>query len=792
MITNLYGNPHSASKPAALSGYRVDDIREKALRFLGADPEHFDLVFVANATAAIKLVMESFRDLAATADAGNGFRYYYHKDAHTSIVGVREVTDTNLCFHSDAEVEEWLEGSSKRIPKKGAWASDYDNQPSLFAYPGQSNMTGRRLPLSWTGRLRNSHILAHQNTYSLLDAAALASTSSLEHVFADPEAAPDFTSLSFYKIFGFPDLGALIVRKTSGHVLQWRKYFGGGTILMATVIDQSWHKSKEENIHETLEDGTLPFHNIVALGCAIDVHHHLYGDMNQVSRHTHFLAQRLFKGMRSMKHYNSQPLVKIYNEPDIDYSNSKLQGGTVAFNIMLPDGSYISYLDIEQQADDRDIYLRSGGLCNAGGIATYLNLKPWEFKRNWSAGHRCGGERGMEVISGKPTGVVRASLGAMSTIADVDTLLGFLKESYCQIVSPISESLPQLLAHPQRYNTPLHTIAIPKSRPSSSSRHNQPLYNSTFYMPSERLNPIKTSFSPAGSSGSTSPTPNTDDSEHANFSSTTASTSLSSSFTSKAPISQTLPRSTTPSVPTRIPPQPPTRKSSRSVLMSSNPDEPYSPQLALSQMHSSAALHETYDRQRASLPGISHSNINVIIKPSSADHGPISAGVTNATEKGFRETFGSAVVAESFAWRERADEETSFEGQIGQLERTATGFGSRSSGATNGAVAEKSAYSTRPPSSNGKGHGGYARPQSSSGQMHSAYSRPRSSSGLGHSQQAQYAQAPAVPYKDAGRESGRRRKESWMGLGIGNGVGNIGSGTGLGGGGVPERGLVQN
>jgi molybdenum cofactor sulfurtransferase len=69
MVSNLYGNPHSASDPAKLSGNMVDAVRAKALRFLGADPEHFDLVFTANGTAAIKLVAESFRDVALASSA---------------------------------------------------------------------------------------------------------------------------------------------------------------------------------------------------------------------------------------------------------------------------------------------------------------------------------------------------------------------------------------------------------------------------------------------------------------------------------------------------------------------------------------------------------------------------------------------------------------------------------------------------------------------------------------------------------------------------------------------------
>ena len=65
MISNLYGNPHSASSPSALAGHRVDAIRERALRFFNADPDEFDLVFVANATDAIKMVVECVRDYAA-------------------------------------------------------------------------------------------------------------------------------------------------------------------------------------------------------------------------------------------------------------------------------------------------------------------------------------------------------------------------------------------------------------------------------------------------------------------------------------------------------------------------------------------------------------------------------------------------------------------------------------------------------------------------------------------------------------------------------------------------------
>ena len=139
MITNLYGNPHSASTPSAVAGHRVDAVRERALRFFNADPADYDLIFVANATAAIKLAVDCFRDYAASTNTP--VWYGYHRDSHTSIVGARETVKMHRCFTSDEEVDIWI--------NSGGFGGPRARQLGLFAYPGQSNMTGRRLPKSW-------------------------------------------------------------------------------------------------------------------------------------------------------------------------------------------------------------------------------------------------------------------------------------------------------------------------------------------------------------------------------------------------------------------------------------------------------------------------------------------------------------------------------------------------------------------------------------------------------------------------------------------------------------------
>lgn len=426
MMSSLLGNPHSASTSSQLSTKRIEDVRFRALRYFNADPAHFDLVFVANATAGMKMVMESFRE------EEHGFWYGYHRDAHTSLVGAREAAKAgHCCFGSDAEVEEWIAGTDATREEP-----DHD-VIGLFAYPAQSNMNGRRLPLSWNCQLRSSE--HRKRVYSLLDAAALVATSPLD--LSNASEAPDFTILSFYKIFGFPDLGALIVRKKAASVLQQRNYFGGGTVEMVISGKEKWHIRNHGSLHEQLEDGTLPTHSIIALDSALNVHQRLFGSPGRVASHTGYLADQLYQRLIALRHQNGSMVCQIYKDPSLSYMDVQAQGPIIAFNLRNSEGEWISNAEIEKLANIRNIQLRSGGLCNPGGIASALDLAPWEMKRNFSTGHRCG--KGNDIIGGKPTGMLRVSFGAMSNMHDVTTFVQFVDEFFVEHGNSIQHSHPQ-------------------------------------------------------------------------------------------------------------------------------------------------------------------------------------------------------------------------------------------------------------------------------------------------------------------------------------------------------------
>lgn len=391
----------------------MQETRLKVLGLFNASPEHFEVVFVANATAAAKLVFDAFHD------QGEGFDYYYHRDCHTSLVGGRGLATRHCCFggdKADERTECWLTRQSESD------TADTPRRPTLFAYPAQSNMNGRRLPLFWPGILRKEG--KNKNTYVLLDVAAYMSTSSLD--LSNHETAPDFLTMSFYKIFGFPNLGALLVRKATAHMFDKRRYFGGGTTDMITCRDDPW-VARKTSLCDALEDGTGPMHSILALRCAIDVHKRMFGGFERISEHTSWLALQLYEQLIAMKHTNGSPICVVYKDPESTYGDTTSQGSTVAFNVRAADGVYFDTALVSNEAMSYSIHLRAGTLCNPAGMANVLGLSDDDLNNIYKAGLRCGDGRNWKHI---PLGVVRVSFGACSTIKDVQVFLRFISKSF--------------------------------------------------------------------------------------------------------------------------------------------------------------------------------------------------------------------------------------------------------------------------------------------------------------------------------------------------------------------------
>ena len=464
MAENLYGNPHSASPSSALSTAVIREVRREVLRRFGASADEFDLVFVSNATAAIKLVAQAFQDQE------DGFWYGYHKDSHTSLVGVRELAKGgHHCFRSDEEVTHWIETGAMH---PGALA--------LFAYPAQSNMTGYRPPLAWASQVRGAQKMQSKRIYTLLDAASYLTTGNLN--LNDQAFAPDFVALSFYKMFGFPDLGALIVRREAAPVLLSRKYFGGGTVEMVVAVGDSWHRNHQEQIHKALEDGTLPFHNIVALKHAMISHNLLFPSPVQVAHHAAVLSRHAYTSLESFRHSNGTRAITFYKDPAGQYGDSQSQGPIISFNILDRNGRLVGKSRIETLACSCGFQLRTGSLCNPGGIATMFDFRPWEMRRNFSHGMRCGDD--LDFLGGKPTGVVRISLGAMTTKDDIERFLEFIDFFFvCKDALGVALVARNVVEAPQDFVTTIQPIrgCTPLAVPSGDFK--APMEGSAAYLP---------------------------------------------------------------------------------------------------------------------------------------------------------------------------------------------------------------------------------------------------------------------------------------------------------------------
>ncbi|KAI8053734.1 pyridoxal phosphate-dependent transferase [Syncephalis plumigaleata] len=398
---HVYGNPHSRHPSSTLSDRMVDQTRLKILALFKADPSEYSVVFTSNATAALKLCWEMCPLEAANDndDNDNGSAFCYLHESHTSVVGLRALAQANHINVKaiDAhDVPALLTRQSSSSSSSSQWNEHHDRPIySLFIYPAQCNYSGQRFPWQWASLARedNHHQQPSSSSYHhhqwlvAVDASAYAATTPLD--LSDASKSPDFITLSFYKIFGFPTgLGALIVRKSLLPILR-KSYFGGGTV--SSVAAHTPWQTFRDTLHTRYEDGTVNFLDIIGLGIAIE-------NISEMSALTHDNGRRVCP--------------------------------VITFNLMRGDGSPVGYAELEAIASVNRIHLRTGGFCNPGAAQKWLQLTDTDIVRHAKAGHVCWDDQ--DIIDGQLTGAVRLSLGAMSNDEDVIAWMNFLKQYYVE------------------------------------------------------------------------------------------------------------------------------------------------------------------------------------------------------------------------------------------------------------------------------------------------------------------------------------------------------------------------
>lgn len=385
LLEDVLGNPHSEHPASRDSSVRMESARRRVLEFLHADAAEWTVVFTANATAALRLVGESF-------PFGPRSPFVLTRDNHNSVHGIR-------CFARRAGAAVRYVPLDEDLRALSPWPQLPAGR-GLFAFPAQSNFTGVRHPLAWIDEARG------RGWATLLDAAAFAPASPLDLRVV----RPDFLCLSFYKMFGFPTgIGALVARRDALAQLV-RPWFAGGTVEWVSTVHGTHAARAAEG---AFEDGTPSF---LAFDAVLDGLEFLETvGMERIHDHVHALTRRLLRGLQSLRGGSA---VVLYGPAD-----DRDRGGTVAFNVRGRDGAVIPFDDTVARAAENGVSVRGGCFCNPGAAEAAFGFEAERTRRCLDALGEGFTPRRFAACLGAPAGAVRASVGLPTVPEDIDRLL---------------------------------------------------------------------------------------------------------------------------------------------------------------------------------------------------------------------------------------------------------------------------------------------------------------------------------------------------------------------------------
>ncbi len=398
--TQVLGNPHSANPTSLAMTDMVEGTRAAVLRYFNAAPDEYIAVFTMNASNALKLVGEAY-------PFAPGGRYLLTYDNHNSVNGIREFA------RSKGAAFTYVPLTTPDLRLDEAALNDLltvadPAQHNLFAFPAQSNFSGVKHPLEWITR-------AQQQGWDVcLDAAAYVPTSRLDL----SQIKPEFVTLSFYKMFGYPTgLGALLIRKSVLGKLH-RPWFAGGTVNFASVQAGGHYLSPNE---AAFEDGTVNYLNIPAI--QIGLAHLQKAGMDTIGERVRCLTGWLIEQLLGVVHENGRPMIRLYGPTTTD-----MRGGTVTLNFYDPEGHLLDYRRIEELANEQGISLRTGCFCNPGAGEMAEGLTREDMLAGLSEAEDMTLPRFMQLIQhrgNKSAGAIRISVGLATNFADVYRFMQF-------------------------------------------------------------------------------------------------------------------------------------------------------------------------------------------------------------------------------------------------------------------------------------------------------------------------------------------------------------------------------
>jgi selenocysteine lyase/cysteine desulfurase len=413
---HVLGNPHSENPTSRASTELVERCRRAISDHFHAPLDEFACIFTSNATAALRLVGESY-------PFRPGATFALTADNHNSVNGIRE-----FARRAGARVAYVPVVAPELRVDRGALGAELAaadrTAERLLAFPAQSNFSGVQHPLDLVAE-------AHEAGWDvLLDATAFAPTNRLDLA----AVGADFTAVSFYKIVGFPTgVGCLLARRDRLAQLA-RPWFSGGTVTTASVLGDGHHLRPGA---EGFEDGTVDFLNIPAVEHGLRFVDEV--GIDAVHRRVAALTAWLLDALGGLRHRNGQRMVRIHGPTDVVD-----RGGTIAFLLRDPDGRVVDERWVERLANDAGISLRTGCFCNPGAGEAAHGLRA-DHIRGWFDADRpvSFGELrdGLAASHGRVVSAIRVSLGLATNFADVHRFMCFLERFLDHTVQDLADDL---------------------------------------------------------------------------------------------------------------------------------------------------------------------------------------------------------------------------------------------------------------------------------------------------------------------------------------------------------------
>ncbi|KAH7101278.1 PLP-dependent transferase [Auriculariales sp. MPI-PUGE-AT-0066] len=352
-----FGNTHSSSQSSQLSSHYASTSRLAVLQFFDADPDEYAVIFTHNATAALKLVGESFPWTPSSS-------LIIGMDSHTSLHGIRSFAESGgaRVVYYGCEERGGPNMADMQANLLRATSAADKHAASLLAITGLSNVTNAK------ASLRNVVDVARKTgAYVLVDAAALAPTSRISM-----RATPvDAFAVSFYKMLGYPTgVGALVVRRDFLRQVLRRPWFSGGTVDIVQVPGSRYTFTDDDE--ERFEDGTLNFLAIAAIPAGIA---YLARYREILPLRLSILSHWLWSELEKTRYRDGQPMLYLASTPPTPLTGigqESSTGATIAFLVLDPTGRPIRNDVIEATARGR-VALRAGCMCNAGAVVTLLD-----------------------------------------------------------------------------------------------------------------------------------------------------------------------------------------------------------------------------------------------------------------------------------------------------------------------------------------------------------------------------------------------------------------------------------